>query len=228
MPVVHRFLAQGTEALALETPRRHSGLPAGEKRLQPVVGGAREHHPAQNLAMFVWRQRRADGSTPKNASRRSRFPRLRRQATTRRRPVSRHRTPKVQGPAGSAAAAAPADRLRKLLQRLQDKPPPHRRLERQTPCWRANGKRSVRKAPKRRARFIAAGAVEVPSPDPTGPGFGSVVRSVVRRTGFGVVASLALTWRTKASIWSAGLAPDCPGNLVAAFEDGHRGDDTTG
>ena len=50
---VDRFLSKRSESLAL---KRHSPIPdvaAGEERLEAIVGGAREDHPAQDLESFL-------------------------------------------------------------------------------------------------------------------------------------------------------------------------------
>ena len=57
---VDRLLPERAESLALERRVAVAHLPAGEERLQPVVGRAREHHAAQDLAALVRRQRGAD------------------------------------------------------------------------------------------------------------------------------------------------------------------------
>src|SRR5207248_9587554 len=57
---VDGFLTEGTETFSLERDVAVLDLAAGEKRLQPVVGGARQQHAAQDLAALVARERRLD------------------------------------------------------------------------------------------------------------------------------------------------------------------------
>ena len=57
---VNRFLTQRPESFALEGGAPKLDLAAGEQRLQPRIGRAREQHAAQNLAPLVGVQRRLD------------------------------------------------------------------------------------------------------------------------------------------------------------------------
>ncbi len=50
---VDRFLPERSESLALERRVAVADLAAGEERLQPVVGRARQDHAAQDLAALV-------------------------------------------------------------------------------------------------------------------------------------------------------------------------------
>ena len=61
---VDRLLSQRAESLALKGRFTEPHLTAHEERLQPVVGGAREEHAAQDLAPLVGRQGRVDRRPP--------------------------------------------------------------------------------------------------------------------------------------------------------------------
>ena len=62
---VDRFLPERPESLALERGVAVPHVAAREKRLEPVVGRARQRHPAQDLAAFVRGERRLDRGAPK-------------------------------------------------------------------------------------------------------------------------------------------------------------------
>ena len=64
---VDRFLAERAESLALERGGAVLDLAAGEERLQPVVGGARQHHAAQDLDALVAGQRGLNGGAAQKA-----------------------------------------------------------------------------------------------------------------------------------------------------------------
>ncbi len=64
---VDGFLSQRTEAFALKRRVAVADLAAREKRFQAVVGGARQHHAAQNLAALVRCQRRFDRRSAEEA-----------------------------------------------------------------------------------------------------------------------------------------------------------------
>ena len=57
---IDRFLAERAESLALERRGAVLHLAAGEEDLEAVVGGARQHHAAQDFDPFLRRQRRLD------------------------------------------------------------------------------------------------------------------------------------------------------------------------
>ncbi len=57
---VDGLLTERSESLALERRVTVANFAAGEERLQPVVGGARQDHAAQDLAALVGRQRGAE------------------------------------------------------------------------------------------------------------------------------------------------------------------------
>ena len=57
---VDRLLPERSESLALERRVAVADLAAGEERLQPVVGGARQDHAAQDLAPLVGVERGPD------------------------------------------------------------------------------------------------------------------------------------------------------------------------
>src|SRR5690606_1989030 len=57
---VDRLLSKRPESLALERRIAVTNLPAAEEHLQPVVGGAREDHAAQDLAPLGCGERRAN------------------------------------------------------------------------------------------------------------------------------------------------------------------------
>ncbi len=54
---VDRFLSERPKAFTLECRLTVADFPAGEERLQAGVGGARQHHAAEDLAAFVRSQR---------------------------------------------------------------------------------------------------------------------------------------------------------------------------
>ena len=60
---VDRFLTERSESLALKRRRSVAHFRTGEKGLEAIVDGAREHHATQDLAPFVRRQARGDRFT---------------------------------------------------------------------------------------------------------------------------------------------------------------------
>ena len=64
---VDRLLPERPEALALERRVAVAHLAAGEERLQAVVGGARQHHAAQDLAALVGGERGPDRGAAQEA-----------------------------------------------------------------------------------------------------------------------------------------------------------------
>ena len=64
---VDRLLSERAESLALKGRAPESHFPAREERLQAIVGGTREEHPAQDLAPLISVQRRLDRRPPQEA-----------------------------------------------------------------------------------------------------------------------------------------------------------------
>ena len=64
---INRFLTERSESLALKGGLAVADLAVGEQGLQPIVGGAGQHHASKDLEAFVGRQRRADSGSPQES-----------------------------------------------------------------------------------------------------------------------------------------------------------------
>ena len=214
---VDRLLAKRAEALALERLHAPAHFPAGEELLEPVVDGARQAHPAQDLLALVVGERRGDRFTLQPAVARVEHlrPRLfeaanRRHALawSRRAPRARSRRDRggwrARDGTPAAAPRARRDRATSACRRQRRRT----RRARDGPAWdaaRPRTRRSARRAPVARAAVTGTGHGGSILAGLGCPGFGATRKSA------GAADSLQRPLKDRTSLlrlgWSRPVAP---------------------